>query len=415
MAKHPAVFTTTFGSYQVQELLGYGGSGTVYRVADDDGDPFAIKCLNPDTVTSDKRKRFKNELMFCLRNRHPNIVTVLDYGIVSISGNDRSFYVMHCYPSTLRSLMKQGISPDRVLPIFGHMLDGVEAAHLQSVVHRDLKPENILMGPASDVVVVADFGIAHFTEEFLQTVVQTKPQDRLANFGYAAPEQKAKGQPVDRRADIFALGLILNEMFTGEVLQGSGYRKVGDVAPAYAYLDALVDVMVRQHPEERLAQILDVKQQLIARGDEFVSLQKLSALQNRVVQRSEIEDPLVTEPVRLVSVGYGQGDLILHLSQPVSGRWIDAFRNISYGYAVLGATPANFRFTDDIARVRLPNEDQARSIVDHFTQYLELANRDYRLRLERREKQREQEERQRLLDEIQEEEKRQRILKEVRI
>jgi hypothetical protein len=80
----------------------------------------------------------------------------------------------------------------------------------------------------------------------------------LANFQYAAPEQRVLGT-TDHRADIYALGLILNEMFTNQLLQGSGHKQIGDVAPEYAYLDALVDRMVRQSPAERPASIAKIR------------------------------------------------------------------------------------------------------------------------------------------------------------
>ena len=122
---------------------------------------------------------------------------------------------------------------------------------------------------------MVDFGIARFTEEALFTAVETRAQDRLANFLYAAPEQRVRGRDVGPVADIYALGLILNEMFTGEVPQGSGHKRIGDVAPQYGYLDTSVDRMIRQSPAERPGSIAEIKRELIARGNEFVSQQKL--------------------------------------------------------------------------------------------------------------------------------------------
>jgi serine/threonine protein kinase len=80
---------------------------------------------------------------------------------------------------------------------FSQLLDGVEAAHLQQVVHRDLKPENVLHDTKSDQLTVADFGIAQFEEEELYTLIETTPNRRLANFQYAAPEQRNRGAAVD--------------------------------------------------------------------------------------------------------------------------------------------------------------------------------------------------------------------------
>jgi serine/threonine protein kinase len=96
-----------------------------------------------------------------------------------------------------------------VLPYFGQLLDGVEAAHLHKVIHRDLKPENVLYDAASDRLVIAAFGVARFEEETLYTLIETMPNTRLATFLYSAPEQRVRGGKVDQGADIYALGLIL--------------------------------------------------------------------------------------------------------------------------------------------------------------------------------------------------------------
>src|SRR5207253_76696 len=98
--------------------------------------------LKPKLATS-RRKRLKNEVLFCQRCQHPNIVQVLDTGSAQVEGEALSFYVMPYYAKTLRSLITPRIAPDEVLPLFSQLLDGVEAAHLSGVHHRDLKPENI--------------------------------------------------------------------------------------------------------------------------------------------------------------------------------------------------------------------------------------------------------------------------------
>jgi len=142
------------------------------------------------------------------------------------------FYVMPLYDSSLRKLMEGGVSPGDVLKLFNDILDGVEAAHLQNVFHRDLKPENLLVEMPGRRIVVADFGIAHFEEEDLFTAVKTG-DERLANYRYSAPEQRTPGGSVDHRADIFALGLILNEMFTGELAQGTAHKLVAAADPNF--------------------------------------------------------------------------------------------------------------------------------------------------------------------------------------
>ncbi|GAI75838.1 unnamed protein product, partial [marine sediment metagenome] len=207
----PLVFTTTFATYTATHIIGEGGSGRIFEASDDTGGICAIKWLDLAKATKEKVKRFKNELQFCLRNQHPHILTVVDHGVFIKGEGNSPFYVMPLYDGSLRDLLKAGISPDKVLNYFAQILDGIEAAHIQGVVHRDLKPENILYATDDDHLVIADFGIAHFEEDELYTAVETKDSARLANFQYAAPEQRSRGIEPDQRADIYALGLILNE------------------------------------------------------------------------------------------------------------------------------------------------------------------------------------------------------------
>src|SRR5207302_9778734 len=133
--------------------------------------------------------------------------------------------------------------------------------------------ENVLYDRKEGILVVADFGIARFTDFEHATMVETKFGTKLANLAYSAPEQRVKGGAVDQRADIFALGLILNEMFTGQVIQGAGYRKIGSVAAELAYLDSTVELMIQNDPSARASSIGQLKKDLIARGKEFTTQQ----------------------------------------------------------------------------------------------------------------------------------------------
>jgi serine/threonine protein kinase len=125
---------------------------------------------------------FKYELTFCLRNRHPHILTVQDHGVYAVGEESAPFYVKPLYEGSLRTLMQEHLEPEKALRLFSQLLDGVEAAHLQEVVHRGLKPENVLCTRATDHLVVADFGIAQFQQDDLYSAVETKASDRLANF-----------------------------------------------------------------------------------------------------------------------------------------------------------------------------------------------------------------------------------------
>jgi len=255
--KRTRVCVGGFGKYTLGKNIGNGGAGIVYEAQTDDKARCAVKVL---AATQElKIKRFRNEVFFCLRNKHNNIVSVLDFGQTA---DGKLFYVMPLYGSTLRKLISTGIESGKVLDLFSQVLDGVEAAHSNDVCHRDLKPENILWDQTTNTLIVADFGIARFKEEDLQTAVETSDQERLANFLYSAPEQRVKGKAVDQRADIYALGLIINEMFTGDVPQGTGFKRISTVVPTFRYLDAVIDSMVQQDPNNRPPSIEQIRKSL---------------------------------------------------------------------------------------------------------------------------------------------------------
>lgn len=415
MAKKKLIFQTAFSLYNVLDIIGEGGSGRVFKVEDESSDTFAIKCIHPENLTQKRRQRFKNELSFCHSNEHKNTLKVLDWGSVELKGEQCLFFVMPYYPRTLRTLMKGGIEPHLILGYFSKILDGVEAAHLQGIWHRDLKPENILCDPSSNLMVVADFGIAHFSEDLLHTSIETDDRERLANFQYSAPEQKVRGQTVDHRADIYALGLMLNEMFTGAVLQGTGYKEIAGVVSDYSYLDDLIKEMVRQSPEDRPSSIEKIKIELIGRKNDFVSKQKLNMLKNKVIPSSEVEDPLIDDPIRLVNVDYDQGDLIFILSRPFNGAWIQAFQNIGDIRYFSGKRPETFQFFgQDKARNSI-EERYAQELIDFFKEYVDSANESYKTMIHKQQREQEEAERRRLQAEVEEEERRQRVLKSVKV
>ena len=127
MAKKLGVFETPFETYTELEFKGQGGSGRVCSVKSSSGETFALKYLDPEKVSTEKLKRFKNEIGFCQRNSHPNIVCVVDTGAVVVKEVKCPFYVMKLYSGTLRSFMENKLVPDNVMRLFSQILDGVEA------------------------------------------------------------------------------------------------------------------------------------------------------------------------------------------------------------------------------------------------------------------------------------------------
>ncbi len=321
---------------------------------------------------------------------------------------------MPYYSSTLRDRIKTGIQRSEVLPLYDQILSGVEAAHLLGVCHRDIKPENLLYSVETNELVLADFGIARFREEDLHTTVDTGPNERLANFAYAAPEQRSVGRAVDHRADIYALGLVLNEMYTGQIPQGAGFRRIKDVAPEFAYLDGLVEVMIQQQPEQRPASITKVKEELIGRGHQFVELQRLSQMRKEVVPESEINDPLITDPIRLVEKeDYSNGTLTLRLNQAVNDKWVACFRQRATRYST-NVSSAIVSFHRDRVNI-IVTEHFLQEGVSFVKEYLPVANEEYAAQVKQEHLKEIERRRAALRSRIAQEEARARILQKVNI
>jgi len=210
---------TRLGPYEILAPIGAGGMGEVYRARDTRlGRTVAIKVLPPDVDQDpDRRRRFHQEAVAARALNHPNLLVVHDVGVE----NGRPFLVTELlHGHTLRALLETGaIAPDRAARYAAHLLDGLAAAHAEGIVHRDVKPENIFITD-DDTAKMLDFGLAR-VPDFLSrgdnsVATTTTPGTLLGSVGYMAPEQ-VTGAPVDQRADLFALGVVLYEMLTGRV------------------------------------------------------------------------------------------------------------------------------------------------------------------------------------------------------
>lgn len=212
---------TRLGPYEILAPLGAGGMGEVFRARDTRlGRDVAVKVL-PDEFSSDPQRlrRFEQEASAAGALNHPNILVVHDIG----AHNGTTFVVSELLEGeTLRERLRgAALAQRKALDYALQVARGLAAAHERGIVHRDLKPENIFI-TADGRAKILDFGLAKLAEaggDRAQTNIPTRRVDTdpgavMGTVGYMAPEQ-VRGQEVDHRADIFAFGCVLYEMFAG--------------------------------------------------------------------------------------------------------------------------------------------------------------------------------------------------------
>ena len=197
--------------YELGSLLGMGGMGEVYRAWDGTlGREVAIKLLRPEYAGSrDFVTRFEREAKNAASLSHPNVVRVFDAGETP---EGTRYIAMEYVPGgTLSDRIREGgaLKPREAIEVAYQLAAALSYAHGRGIVHRDVKPQNVLMTGLGDAK-VADFGIARAVE----ATVLTRADMVVGSVGYLSPEQ-ARGEPVDHRTDLYALGVVLYEMLTG--------------------------------------------------------------------------------------------------------------------------------------------------------------------------------------------------------
>src|SRR6187397_2582738 len=268
---------TKLAHYEITSHLGTGGMGEVYQATDSKlGRRVAIKVL-PDAFASDPERlsRFQREAQVLASLNHPNIAQI--YGLEQ-AGASNCIVMELVEGETLAERLRRGpLAIDDAVPIARQIADALESAHERGIIHRDLKPANIKLRPDGTAKVL-DFGLAKALEtaphssDVLQSLTITSPAMThagaiLGTAAYMSPEQ-AKGQPADKRSDVWAFGCVLYEMLTAR--RAFDGEDVSDTLaavlrsePAWGALPddlppAVVELIQRSLAKDRRLRIADV-------------------------------------------------------------------------------------------------------------------------------------------------------------
>ncbi|GAA4243843.1 serine/threonine-protein kinase [Dactylosporangium darangshiense] len=266
------------GRYRVEQVLGSGGMGTVWRGYDLRLDrPVAVKVLSNQGLSLPKAmERFDREARAVARLSHPNIVPIYDFG----AEDGDPYIVMELVDGpTVADLLTEGPLPiGDVLAISTQICDGLTAAHAAEIVHRDIKPSNLIL-TATGVVKICDFGVARILDT-TEHVNLTGTVIAVGSPKYMAPEH-INGEPVDRRADLYGLGCSMYAMLTGHppfstgTSQSIAHQHLANAPEplrvrrpdAPADVEALVADLLAKTPDERPPDAIVARARIAAAAD----------------------------------------------------------------------------------------------------------------------------------------------------
>ena len=305
--------------YRIEDKLGEGGMGAVYRALDTNlNRPVAIKFLSTHVADADARRRFQREAQMASSLNHPHIVTVHDAG----ETDGRQYLVTEFIDGgTLRDWASQGRrSWLEIVQLLTGVGDGLAAAHQAGIVHRDIKPANILVAK-NGYAKLADFGLAKLAEgtpiDVTRTLSQghTKPGMIVGTIAYMSPEQ-ASGQGFDARSDIFSFGVVLYESLAGKrpftgatdlellktIIHGEP-QPLSDETPAP--LRSLVEKALEKDPAERYQTMREIVVDLKRLGRRTVPDAAPAAVAQPPARRSSWRWAAVAGPAAVLAIAAG--------------------------------------------------------------------------------------------------------------
>jgi len=258
--------------YDILEVLGEGGMGTVYKAKDLElGRLVALKVIRPEMASRPEIiERFKREIVLASQVTHKNVLRIHDLGE---AGDIRFLSMSYVEGPNLKTLLEKGgpLPLDRGLALARQIGEALQAAHDAGIVHRDLKPQNVLIGE-DDTAYIADFGISRSLAE---GGTMTETGTILGTVDYMSPEQ-ARGETPDHRGDIYSFGVMLYEMFTGALpFRASNalsvmMKRLHEDAPSMrrarpelpAWLSAIVGRALQRSPDDRYQNARDLLRDL---------------------------------------------------------------------------------------------------------------------------------------------------------
>ncbi len=250
--------------YRFESLLGRGGMGAVYKAVQVSLDrAVAVKVLPGDLIGDEDANfagRFKNEARTMAKMSHPGIVNVYDSGE---TGTGLLYFVMEFIDGTdvARMIRAHGRLPeDYALSITAHVCDALAYAHARAVIHRDIKPANILINLEGQVK-VADFGLAKQSDS--PEGGFTKTNMAMGTPDFVAPEVLLADETVDSRVDVYALGVMLYNMLTGEIPRGR-FKLPSEKLGGDPRFDGIIEKAMEADREERYQSVTEIRSALDA-------------------------------------------------------------------------------------------------------------------------------------------------------
>lgn len=242
--------------FEILEKIGAGGMGAVYKARQPNLDRIvAIKILptGMDGKFSFK-ERFKREARAMARLHHPGIITVFEFGETESNDDEPLLYIVMEYVegADLNYLIKNSkLEVNQTLVVVSQICDALQYAHEQNIVHRDIKPANIMLNMDGNVK-IADFGLAKIiSTETTPEVSLTGTNIVMGTLDYLAPEQMSADGTVDQRADLYAIGVLIYELLTGEAPRGAFELPSKKVTGLDPRLDYVVVHAMASNPEDR--------------------------------------------------------------------------------------------------------------------------------------------------------------------